>query len=141
MSPRTLVALSSSALLVSLAQAAISIPAQAQMRKLGNAELKREIPGRVVYLNTLVGAVPIRYLPDGSMVAQSKKIAPYMGRSRDTGRWWVNRGRLCQKWRNWLQGKMHCFTIRRRGRFVRWVRNDGETGTARLSRRVVQARQ
>jgi hypothetical protein len=51
----------------------------------------------------------------------------------DTGKWWVDNDQLCQKWSSWLEAKSYCFRLTRDGNSVHWVRDDGLSGTARIS--------
>jgi len=41
---------------------------------------------------------------------------------------------LYQRWQTWLSGKTYCFTLRQQGRTVHWVRNDGMSGKAIITR-------
>ena len=52
---------------------------------------------------------------------------------KDRGRWWVSGNRLCQKWQQWYDGKTFCFTVTKLAdNRIRWVRDDGKSGFARL---------
>jgi hypothetical protein len=51
---------------------------------------------------------------------------------QDTGRWWISKDQLCQKWKNWQGGKSYCYKLKRNGQNVVWVRDDGRRGTARI---------
>ena len=49
------------------------------------------------------------------------------------GSWWVSGDRLCQKWQQWYGGKTFCFTVTKLAdNRIRWVRDDGKSGVARL---------
>jgi hypothetical protein len=50
----------------------------------------------------------------------------------DRGKWWISGNQLCQRWTSWMDSKSYCYTLTRRGNGVRWVRNDGRSGTARI---------
>ena len=52
--------------------------------------------------------------------------------SSDNGKWWVENDQLCQKWTSWMDGKQYCYKLTQQGASVRWVRNDGRSGTARI---------
>jgi hypothetical protein len=64
------------------------------------------------------------------MHSKTIHLAHYTGSTQDTGVWWVAANRLCQRWHKWLEGRSYCFTLRRSGQEVQWVRNDGLTGMA-----------
>ena len=51
----------------------------------------------------------------------------------DSGKWWVADDQLCQQWSSWMDGKTYCYKLTRNGSTVQWVRNDGRSGTARVS--------
>ena len=51
----------------------------------------------------------------------------------DSGKWWVADDQLCQQWSSWMDGKTYCYKLTRNGSTVQWVRNDGRSGTARIS--------
>ncbi len=105
---------------------------------LTGAKLKDALSGRTIYLMTPVGAeIPIRYQPNGTMRGSSSASLAALGGERvtsDTGRWWVVREQLCQQWRNWADSRSHCYKLRTSGSNVQWVRNDGQSGTARISK-------
>jgi hypothetical protein len=99
--------------------------------------LKESVSGKTVYIQTPIGEeVAIRYQPNGTMVGGSSvQLAALAGESvaRDKGRWWVSNEQLCQKWSSWSEGRALCYRLRISGNHVQWSRNDGKTGTARLS--------
>lgn len=107
----------------------------ADPRPLAGDELTAAISGRTVWIETPVGVVPIVFHADGSMEGRSKDVARYVGVEHDTGTWWVSKDgqRMCQKWRTWMEGKLHCFTLRRDGAVLHWARGDGETGLAHIA--------
>jgi hypothetical protein len=100
-------------------------------------DLKNAVSGKTIYLQTPIGAeIPIKYRPNGTMVGVSgARLAALAGESvhTDTGRWWVRRAELCQKWSNWSSGRTYCYKLRPAGGSkVYWSRNDGDSGTARI---------
>lgn len=109
--------------------------ASAEPRPLTGDDLMAAIAGRTVVIETPVGMVPVLFKADGSMEGHSKEVARYVGVEHDTGTWWVSKDRLrmCQKWRSWMDGKLHCFTLRQEGAVLYWSRGDGETGLARIA--------
>ena len=108
--------------------------AHAGEEALSGTALQTAVSGRRVYIDTPMGEVPIRYLKNGSVHGQTE-LALLDGESTavDRGRWWIAQNKLCIRWQNWLSGATHCFTMHRVGpNFVRWHREDGKTGTARI---------
>ena len=108
--------------------------AHAGEEALTGAALQTAVSGRTVYINTPMGEVPIRYSKNGS-VSGHTELAVLNGESttRDHGRWWVSQNKLCIRWQNWMSGATHCFTMHRVGPWVvRWRREDGKSGLARL---------
>ena len=99
-------------------------------------DLRNAVSGKTIFIQTAIGAeVPIRYQPNGTMNGSSPvHLTALAGESvsTDTGRWWVRRAELCQQWSKWSKGKAHCYKLHAAGKKVRWSRNDGESGTARL---------
>ncbi len=96
--------------------------------------LQSAVSGRTVYIDTPMGEVPIRYTKSGS-VHGNTELALLDGESTavDRGRWWVSDNKLCVRWQNWMNGATHCFTMHRVGTtHVRWRREDGKSGMARL---------
>ncbi len=102
----------------------------------GNS-LRKAIIGKTIHLHTPVGStVPIRYRANGTMTGKSSvSLAALAGETvtKDRGRWWVSNSQLCQKWQNWSDGRAYCYTLKVNGASVYWTRNDGRSGTARLS--------
>ena len=51
----------------------------------------------------------------------------------DKGRWWIKGDRLCQQFTSWYKGAPMCFELIRTGdKRLKWIRDNGETGTARI---------
>ncbi len=101
---------------------------------LSGAALQNAVAGRTVYINTPMGEVPIRYSKNGS-VSGHTELAVLDGESttQDRGRWWVAENKLCIRWQNWMSGATHCFTMHRVSpTVVRWRREDGKSGFARI---------
>jgi len=102
---------------------------------LAGHQLKSFIAGKRVYLAVpLGGEIPLTYRANG--VVDGSGEAAGLGRymtPKDSGRWWVAGDRLCQKWQQWYDGKTFCFSVTRLSDDrIRWVRDDGRSGTARL---------
>lgn len=124
--------------LVALAAgAAIAGTASATGVQLEGARLKQAIAGKRVYLSVpLGGEFPLYYRADGQVDGSGEALG--LGRylkPKDTGRWWVDGSRLCQKWTTWYDGRAFCFTVRDMGgNKIAWARDDGTTGEARIGR-------
>jgi hypothetical protein len=115
-----------------LAVAPFSLAQAAEQLK--GDDLQKAVAGKTVYIYTPLGEVPIRYAKNGTVRGQTE-LAVFDGESVtvDRGRWWVSESQLCLQWRNWMGGKAHCFTMHRLSpTVVRWRRDDGKSGTARL---------
>jgi hypothetical protein len=108
--------------------AAMAVPSAAQ--QLNGSELKILLAGKTISLSAPFGSLPIRYSPGGTMVAKSKAMGLFAGVSEDRGTWRIAGNRFCQRWSVWNKGKEQCFTVSRTGTTVRWVSNDGMSGTA-----------
>jgi hypothetical protein len=107
----------------------------AEPASLSGDELRKAVSGKTVYLNVSGFELPIRYAANGSMSGKMGTVAASFSRgdgASDTGKWWVAENQLCQKWSSWMDGKAYCYNLTRQGNTVRWVRNDGRSGTARL---------
>ncbi len=100
-------------------------------------KLHHAVSGKTIYVQTPLGyEIPIRYRPNGTMTGvSSTQLAALAGESvnTDKGRWWVHRAELCQQWSKWSNGRAYCYKLRVAGNSVQWTRNDGTSGTARLS--------
>jgi hypothetical protein len=118
--------------------AGLLLPAAASLAgqsSLAGDELRKAISGKTVYLNISGFELPIRYAASGRMSGKMSTIAASLSRgdgSSDTGKWWVGKDQLCQRWSSWMDGKTYCYKLTRNGSNVRWVRNDGHSGTARI---------
>jgi hypothetical protein len=112
------------------ATASVAAPAQ-----LAGDELRQAISGKTVYLNISGFELPINYAANGRMLGKMSTVAASFSRgdgSQDRGKWWVAGDQLCQQWTSWMDGKTYCYRLTRDGATVRWVRNDGRSGTARI---------
>jgi hypothetical protein len=110
--------------------------ASEQNRNLTGKQLRSALSGKTLYIQTPIGAeVPVRYRGNGTMLGRSSaQLAMLAGEDvkADKGRWWIKSTQLCQKWNNWSEGRAYCYRFQIRGNSVRWTRNDGESGSARL---------
>ncbi|MEM1039512.1 MAG: hypothetical protein AAGI12_08575 [Pseudomonadota bacterium] len=121
---------------VTLASAFLAQPMMAEAKTLSGNDIKQKISGKKVLLQTRWGNFPLRYRTnarvtgDGSALGLAKFFAP-----KETGRWWVANNRLCQKFPTWYKGQTSCFSLRSTGpNRLSWVRQDGASGTAVISR-------
>ncbi|MEZ5850134.1 MAG: glucosaminidase domain-containing protein [Hyphomicrobiaceae bacterium] len=97
--------------------------------------LRTLVSGRTVLLDTPIGSViPITFAEDGAVQGRAGSLSSYLGAAKDDGRWWVEKGRLCQKWKVWFEGQANCLKLRQIGEVVHWTRDDGRSGTARFAR-------
>jgi hypothetical protein len=116
--------------LVVPATASLADPAQ-----LAGDDLRQAISGKTVYLNISGFELPISYAANGRMSGKMSTVAASFSRgdgAQDRGKWWVADDQLCQQWTSWMDGKTYCYRLTRDGSTVRWVRNDGRSGTARI---------
>ena len=98
-------------------------------------EMKKAISGKTVFLNISGFELPITYAANGRMMGKMGTIAASFSRgdgAQDRGKWWVAGDQLCQQWTSWMDGKQYCYRLSREGATVRWTRNDGRSGTARI---------
>jgi len=108
----------------------------AEPTTLAGDELRTAISGKTVYLNVSGFELPIRYAANGRMSGKMSTVAASFSRgdgASDTGKWWVADDQLCQKWSSWMDAKSYCYKLTRNGSSVQWTRNDGRSGTARIS--------
>lgn len=102
-------------------------------RVLDEDSLRAAVSGKTVRLDTRIGSIPISFRSDGTMTGRASELANYLGRGYDTGTWWIDDNKLCQRWKLWLDGQSYCFTIRQSGQRVQWTRDDGVKGTLTVS--------
>ncbi len=110
-------------------------PAASAEQPLAGPALRNLVAGKRIYLATpLGGELPLHYRANG--VVDGSGDAVGLGRfmkPKDSGRWWVTGNRLCQKWKQWYDGRTFCFTLAKlSGNKVRWTRDDGMRGVARI---------
>lgn len=110
-------------------------PANAAETALYGDALRQAVIGKTVFLNISGFELPIQYASNGTMRGSMGTIAAAFSRgdgSSDRGKWWVDGDQLCQKWSVWMEGNTYCYKLSQSGSQVRWVRNDGRAGTARI---------
>ena len=109
--------------------------APATAETLSGDALRSAVMGKTVFLKISGFELPIQYSSRGTMKGSMGTIAASFSRgdgSSDRGKWWVADNQLCQKWNTWMEGRTYCYELSRKGSQVRWVRNDGASGTARI---------
>lgn len=99
------------------------------------AEIREKIIGHTIYLEAPMGGeFPLNYRTsgvvdgDGKALGIGKLIQP-----SDTGKWWIADDKLCQQFNTWYKGAKMCFDLTATGADkVKWVRDNGESGVARI---------
>jgi Bacterial SH3 domain len=113
---------------------------QAGSSALSGDEIKQTVAGAVFAVDAPLGAkLPISYAEDGRMSGEAGALAYHLGSPTDRGSWWVSSNRLCQKWRRWFDGAVHCLRLSQEGTRIFWRRDDGEAGTASIVSRAGRA--
>jgi hypothetical protein len=108
--------------------------ARAEPVALGDETLKPAIVGKTIHINTPFGvAIPITYHGNGLMSGKAGVLEYFLGAEADRGRWWVEGGKLCQKWFKWLDAQPSCMRLTRDGNRIFWRRDDGLSGTATIA--------
>lgn len=116
----------------------LALPATGSLAEpttLAGDELRQAISSKTVFLNISGFELPIRYAANGRMSGKMSTVAASFSRgdgAQDRGKWWVSGDQLCQQWTSWMDGKSYCYRLTREGSTVRWARNDGRSGTARI---------
>jgi hypothetical protein len=113
-------------------------PMAAFAETLSGQALKELVEGRTVYLSApLGGEFPLKYRPDGTVTGDGEAVG--LGRffaTRETGRWYLTGTNLCQQFPTWYNGQRLCFSVHKLdGNRIRWTRDNGETGIARVADR------
>ncbi len=110
-------------------------PIAASAEMMGADDIRKVIVGRTIYLAApLGGEFPLNYRTSGVVDGDGKALG--LGRfiqPQDRGKWWIEGDKLCQQFTKWYKGSPMCFTLTRTGpKKLKWVRNNGETGMARI---------
>lgn len=99
---------------------------------LAGPDITNKIGGKRVVLQTMGLQFPLVYSSsgavtgDGTAVGLSRYFNP-----KETGTWWVQGDKLCQRFPTWYQGKTWCFKLESAGNNrLRWQRDDGFSGKA-----------
>src|SRR5262249_22965135 len=100
-------------------------------------DIRQTVAGAVLEVGTPPGTnLPISYAEDGRMSAEAGSLSYLLGSAKDSGNWWISANKLCQKWRHWFDGAVHCLRLSQEGAQIFWRRDDGEAGTAMIVARA-----
>lgn len=107
----------------------------AESNQLKEADIRSQIIGRTIYLAAPMGGeFPLNYRTSGVVDGNGKALG--LGKfiqPTDSGRWWIQSDKLCQQFKIWYDGSKMCFDLTDAGpNKVKWVRDNGETGVARI---------
>jgi hypothetical protein len=115
---------------------ALPFAAPALASSFSGSEIRSDIIGRTIFLAAPFGGeFPLNYRPGGQVDGdgEASGFAGRLAQPKDTGRWWIDGNRLCQQFQNWYNGAPMCFELTRTGpNTLNWVRDNGETGRARI---------
>ena len=125
--------------LLALIAIMLSVPAALATERFTANEIKSDIIGKRIYLATPFGGeFPLNYRRDGKVDGSGEALG--LGRfakPNDTGRWWINGDRLCQQFTSWYRGAAMCFELQRIDQTrLKWTRDNGQTGTARIGKSI-----
>ena len=110
-------------------------PARAEGERITAEEIRQSIIGRRIYLAAPIGGeFPLNYRPSGVVDGNGEALGiGRLVRPRDEGKWWIAGDWLCQQFCNWYKGATLCFELYRAGEGrLTWIRDNGQTGTARI---------
>lgn len=122
-------------LIAVLAGFTTTVSQAANQGDLNGSAVRKALSGKTVYLSASGIVLPIAYRSNGTMTGRLEaSAAAFAGNAstKDTGRWWISKDQLCQRWNRWQGGKSYCYKLSLIGQSVVWVRNDGRRGTARI---------
>lgn len=109
----------------------------AQSGFLSSQEIRKTVTNARIYLATpLGGEMPLSYKSNGTVTGDGTNIglARFFA-PKETGKWWVDGNQLCQQWPTWYKGRTMCFKLQKTAEnSLRWHRDDGKVGTARIVR-------
>jgi hypothetical protein len=101
--------------------------------RLSGQQIHELIAGATVEIDTPFGTkLPVNYTADGQLSGQAPDLASYLGSASDTGNWWIASDRLCHKWNRWFDSEPQCMRLRKQGRTIHWLNQDGNSGTAMI---------
>jgi hypothetical protein len=117
----------------------LSLPAGAATAEpitLAGEALRDAVSGKTVIINVSGFELPISYAPNGRMRGNMGMAAASFSRGdgkTDRGKWWIADDQLCQRWNVWMERETYCYKLTQDGERVYWRRNDGRSGTARIT--------
>lgn len=117
----------------------LAAPSASVASALSDDDIKTHIAGRRIHLAApLGGEFPLNYRRGGIVDGNGEALG--LGRfvkPNDSGRWWIRDAKLCQQFKTWYNGTVLCFRLSWTGeRKLRWVRDNGDVGTARIGERI-----
>ncbi|HTO29752.1 MAG TPA: hypothetical protein VL202_01025 [Pararhizobium sp.] len=107
----------------------------AEAHQLKEAEIRSQIIGRTICLAAPMGGeFPLNCHTSGVVDGSGKALCPgKLVQPTDEGHWWIQSDKLCQQFKAWYDGSKMCFDLTEAGPDkVKWVRDNGETGIARI---------
>lgn len=112
---------------------------QAAAERYTAQDIREGIVGRRIFLAVPFGGeFPLNYREGGRVDGSGEALG--LGRfakPNDIGNWWIEADRLCQRFRSWYGATPMCFDLYRiDDKRLKWIRNDGKAGTARIGPRL-----
>lgn len=118
-------------LMVAACLCAAPTAAPAEPVRLAAAEIKELVAGATVEIDAGFGArIPLRFAADGQVTGEARAFSFFLGAASDTGRWWLEADKLCQRFTKWFDAEPQCLTLTRDGRTIHWQSGSGRRGTA-----------
>jgi len=116
------------AVLISVATSAGAAPVG-----IPGSEIAGLVSGAKVELDTPLGkTISVRFATGGRLSGEAGELASYLGAASDTGRWWIEGDRLCNKWLQWFEAEPQCLELKRSGQKIHWRNQAGTGGTATI---------
>ena len=106
---------------------------------LNNTQIITTLRGKRIYLSIPVGGeFPLNYYVDQVIDGDGQTTGlGFLFKQTDSGTWWVEQNKMCQKWSSWYDNKPFCFKLKRIDQnSLYWIRDDGLEGTARIGETV-----
>ncbi|MGN7291957.1 hypothetical protein [Rhizobium sp. SAFR-030] len=103
------------------------------------SDIQKMIIGKRIYLAAPMGGeFPLNYRRSGVVDGSGEAVGlGRLAKPNDTGRWWIKDDRLCQQFTTWYKGAPMCFELYRTGATtLKWIRDNGQTGTARIGESI-----
>lgn len=103
------------------------------------SDIQKLIVGKRIYLAApLGGEFPLNYRRSGVVDGSGEAVGlGRLAKPSDTGKWWIKNDRLCQQFTTWYKGAPMCFELIRTGETtLKWIRDNGQTGTARIGESI-----